>query len=115
MSLPPIRTLPRSGSSKAFKCFNKTVLPEPLPPMIVVILPSSSSRLTPRSTCCLPNVLWRSMTRIMRLEHDRGDEIIPNQDHDKAEHDRLRRRLADGGGLGPSAGSLVAGDPGDDQ
>src|ERR1044072_856107 len=115
MSLPSTTMPPRSGNRSAFRCFNRTVFPEPLPPMIVVILPVSSSRLTPLSTSWRPKVLYRSTTRIMKLEHDRRHEIIPNQNHDEAEHDRFGGRLADSGGHRRRIKPLVAANAGDDQ
>src|SRR5581483_4918780 len=115
MSLPSTSIAPRSGSSSAFRCFSKTVLPDPLPPMIVVILPVSSSRLTPLSTSWRPKVLCKSTTRIMKLEHDRRHEVIPDQDHDEAEHDRFGGCLADAAGHRRRMKSFVTANPGDDE
>src|SRR5262245_59168137 len=115
MSFPSTRTPPRLGSNRAFKCFNKTVLPEPLPPMIVVILPVSSSRFMPFSTSWRPKVLCRSTTRIMKLEHDRCHEIIPNQDHDEAKHDRFGGCLTHSRGHRRSVKTFVTANPGDDE
>src|SRR5213594_3562847 len=93
----------------------KTVLPDPLPPMIVVILPVSSSRLIPLSTSWPPKLLCRSTTRIMGLEHDRGHKIVPNQNHDETEHDRFGGRLANSGGHWGRVKSFVTADPCNDQ
>src|SRR5690242_7425713 len=97
MSTPSIRISPRSGWSRALRCFSSTVLPQPLVPTIVVILPVTKSRLTPRRTSCLPKLLCKLTTRIIsqRLEHDRGKEIVPHEHEDEGKHDGLGRGPAD--------------------
>src|SRR6266550_6506242 len=50
-----------------------------------------------------------------RLKHDRRHEVVPNQDHDEAKHDRFRRRLANAGGHGGRVEALVAANPGYDK
>ena len=45
--------LPASGLSRPMRCFISTDLPCPEPPMMMLILPRSMSRSTPRSTWCV--------------------------------------------------------------
>ena len=65
MSSPSTMTLPRSGLSRPIMCFISTVLPEPEPPRMTQVVPSSMSRLMPVSTWLSPKDFHRSWTEII--------------------------------------------------
>ena len=79
ISTPSIKTSPASGSKSAFKCFSKTVLPQPLVPTMVVILPRGELQIHPLRTCWPRKLLCKLVTWIMALQHDGSQKIVPDQ------------------------------------
>ncbi len=65
MSVPSMRISPRSGLMSPAMRRSKTLLPEPLPPMMVRISPFMTDRSMPRSTSWPSNATctaWSSIT-----------------------------------------------------
>src|SRR6185503_4248549 len=59
---PNIVTEPESGMIEPIMCLSIVDLPEPEPPMMTMVSPGYTSRLTPSSTVCSPKVFTRSRT-----------------------------------------------------
>ena len=60
-------TSPSDGLCRTMKCLIRTVLPQPLGPMMTVVLPFSMDRVTLSSTSLVPNLLVRLRTSMMLL------------------------------------------------
>ena len=66
MSVPSMYTLPLSGARSLSTCFKKTLLPEPLPPMMTMLSPFSMRRSKPSRTFFWPNALCRFTASIIQ-------------------------------------------------
>jgi hypothetical protein len=65
ISIPSTQTSPRSGWRRPMICLSSTLLPSPLPPMMVVSFPAGMVRSTPRNTGCPPSVFFTPTSLII--------------------------------------------------
>src|SRR2546427_11725509 len=96
--------------------------------MTTVIEPVATSRSSPRNTCCRPNALTSRSTFIIgsprpsdglrlappRSREHRAHEVVPDQDEDGGQDDRVGGRLGHALGAVANRESLVGADPRDD-
>src|SRR5439155_2332628 len=118
MSVPLIITWPESGRSSPRRCLRKTDLPPPLRPMITVMERSGMSRSMPRRTGWAPNDFVSPRTLITTRDafsrEDRAQEVVPDEDEDGGQDDRLRGGAGHPFGAVADVEPLVGGDPGHD-
>ena len=85
-------TRPASGRSRPMTCLSRQLFPAPLPPTTAKMALSGISRCTPRSTCWLPNALWRFSIRIMGVSGWGSSNVSASDPHP---------RIKSGAGVSP--------------
>src|SRR5687767_7608276 len=95
MEMPSTSTSPSSGCNSPIACLISTLLPVPDGPSSASVSPSSTARVTPRSTCCVPKLLCRLRNSIIGsskcLQYGYQQDIEDHQRERRRDHCRRRR------------------------